>query len=131
MAFKVKLLTGELPTLLNLYYRHPSKYQNPICPRCRREWEDQVHWLVCRENNYTLQHAISETLEEIKDQLNISDEDKRRFIYQMISTTCAAPKPTTPSIILQYNILPNQVSPSAKLTTKFMHILVQKIYTKI
>src|SRR6185437_16251700 len=65
-SFKVKMMINQLPTLLNIYYRDKNKEIDPKCPRCGNEYEDQVHWIWCTENKYTMKQVIKEILEALE-----------------------------------------------------------------
>ena len=49
-TFKIKILTSELPTHLNLYNRNPKAHNNPFCTKCPHVLVDTHHMLICLYN---------------------------------------------------------------------------------
>jgi hypothetical protein len=54
MAFKIKLITEQLPTRLKLHSRYPSIYSSNKCPRCLLIPETFNHIFTCSTNNINL-----------------------------------------------------------------------------
>ncbi|CAG8479958.1 5462_t:CDS:2 [Gigaspora rosea] len=66
-AFKVKILMQELPTLLTLHTRDPNKYKDSICKLYQKEVDDQRHWMICSENEVSLEEVTEATLKEVEE----------------------------------------------------------------
>src|SRR5260363_415432 len=128
-SFKVKMMINELPTLLNIYYRNKKNEKDPTCPRCENEYEDQTHWMWCRENTYKMKQAITETFEETKEEKKISEqereEEERKYIEWLKRTE------VPPSIIPKKDIVPGSKKGKNKHKKEFTNILIVKIYEKI
>ncbi|RIB08612.1 hypothetical protein C2G38_2211238 [Gigaspora rosea] len=44
----------------------PNKYKDPTCKLCRKEVDDQQHWMICPENEVSLKEVTEATLNEVE-----------------------------------------------------------------
>ena len=122
-------MINELPMLLNTYYRNKNKEIDPKCPRCGNEYEDQVYWMWCTENKYTMKQAIKEILEASEEGKSLLEEVKKKEIRNYIEWLRRRNVP--PCVISKENILPGSEKGHKNYKEKFTHDFITKIYENI
>ncbi|CAG8467651.1 107_t:CDS:2 [Gigaspora rosea] len=81
-TFQIKILTNELPHLLNLHHRAPANYPNPTCPSCTKKVEDEKHWLRCKANIIKLSTIIEEVLDENSKKKKFTKAQTKKYIEE-------------------------------------------------
>src|SRR6185437_2430772 len=121
----------ELHTLLNLHYRDPKENPDMICRKCGKEIDDQTHWMICEENYYKIEDAITEALEETEKKEIPKRKELKEIVERFKENIRKGEKAIPISLIMEEDVLKTSGKRDKEKTLKFIHAVTKRIYEGI